>query len=355
MNQRIVCAVLSLTIVVLTAQGQSNLTAKVNGVGETNVSPALETDRVRDGLAGPVRRVRTEVVKLSTSSGKTEEGKRVLLETAEYDVNGTKIQNQYFPIAGASLTGHEVYKYDDKGNISEMTLLNADGSVLSKESYKYEFDSAGNWIRMTSSLAVVENGKIEFDPTEVTYRSIFYYLDASTAKMLASPDTSSPANINQSKVANADSPVDRVTVPPLVRRASVEVLKGNSITPPITSTGALLNESKSLVTMNDNEVPPAPRPLLKPVSGGVLNGKALELPAPHYPDTARQMHTFGKVEVEVIVDEKGKVISARALSGPPMLRDAAVEAANRARFSPSKLSGQPVKVSGRIEYNFRLF
>src|SRR5689334_4482722 len=198
MKQGISWAVLSLALMAVAAQGQSNLTAKVNSGGATNTSPVIETDRVRDGLVGPVRRVRTEVAKLSTAAGKAEEGKRVLLETSEYDVNGAKTQNQYFPIAGSSLTGRETYKYDDKGNISEMTLMNSDGSLLSKEIYKYEFDSLGNWIRMTTALAVVENGKIEFEPTEVTYRTIFYYLNASTAKMLQPPATSAPANSNQS-------------------------------------------------------------------------------------------------------------------------------------------------------------
>jgi protein TonB len=60
------------------------------------------------------------------------------------------------------------------------------------------------------------------------------------------------------------------------------------------------------------------------------------------------------VAVEVVVDENGKVISARALSGPPSLRDASVQAALRAHFSQTKLSGQPVKVSGQINYNFTL-
>src|SRR5206468_11178558 len=82
---------------------------------------------------------------------------------------------------------------------------------------------------------------------------------------------------------------------------------------------------------------PAPR-ILKPVSGGVLNGKALSLPVPIYPQLAVRARTAGKVEVEVIVDENGKVISAQAVSGPPALRDAAMEAARRARFSPTKLS-----------------
>ena len=108
---------------------QSNLTAKANSPQPVPTAAAEETDRVRDGLVGPVRRVRTEVAKLSDE--KTQEGKHVVLEVVSYDLKGSKVENQYFPIAGANLTGKEVYKYDDKGNISEMTLLNTDGSLLS--------------------------------------------------------------------------------------------------------------------------------------------------------------------------------------------------------------------------------
>jgi protein TonB len=86
----------------------------------------------------------------------------------------------------------------------------------------------------------------------------------------------------------------------------------------------------------------------------VLNGKALSLPVPVYPQIAMRARTSGKVEVEVIVDENGKVISAQAVSGPAPLREAAVDAAKRARFSPTKLSGAPVKVAGLINYNFTL-
>jgi protein TonB len=90
------------------------------------------------------------------------------------------------------------------------------------------------------------------------------------------------------------------------------------------------------------------------VTGGVLNGSALNLPAPVYPETARRMRTSGIVEVEVVIDENGRVISAKAVSGPAIFRDNAVQAALRAKFTPSKLSGQPVKVTGKIIYNFRM-
>ena len=149
---RIFCACLSLMTMALVTTGQTSLTAKASNFQPATADASnTESDRARDGLTGPVRRVRTEVVKLSNVSGKSvEEPKRVLLETAEYDVKGVKTQNQYFPISGATLTGREVYKYDDKGNISEMTLVNNDGSLLSKEVYKYELDTIGNWVKQRS-------------------------------------------------------------------------------------------------------------------------------------------------------------------------------------------------------------
>ena len=167
------CAI-ALALVSVDARSQSNLTAKASPAKPAPAAALEETDRTRDGLLGPVRRVRTEVVKLSNETGKLLEGKHNVLEVVSYDLKGNKIENQYFPIAGANLTGKEVYKYDDKGNISEMTLLNADGSLLSKEIYKYEFDFAGNWNKMTTAVAVIEGGKMSFEPTEVTYRSIMY-------------------------------------------------------------------------------------------------------------------------------------------------------------------------------------
>jgi protein TonB len=103
---------------------------------------------------------------------------------------------------------------------------------------------------------------------------------------------------------------------------------------------------------------PAAQPLmrgpLKPVSGGILNGKALSLPQPMYPDVARRMRVGGTVAVEVIIDVNGKVIAAKAVKGPAMLMQAAELAAKQAKFTPTLLSGQPVKIAGTINYNFNI-
>lgn len=96
------------------------------------------------------------------------------------------------------------------------------------------------------------------------------------------------------------------------------------------------------------------REIPKQISAGILNGKARSLPRPEYPETARAAGVSGVVSVQVLIDEGGNVISATAVAGHPLLRAAAVEAAKLAQFAPTRLSGQPVKVSGIITYNFVL-
>ncbi len=119
-----------------------------------------------------------------------------------------------------------------------------------------------------------------------------------------------------------------------------------------------LSDSKGTEpTGGDAPPPPPPPPPVKKappktVSGGVLNGKATSLPKPAYPPAAKAVRASGAVSVQVLISEDGSVISASAVSGHPLLRAAAASAARGARFSPTLLSGQPVKVSGVITYNF---
>jgi protein TonB len=84
----------------------------------------------------------------------------------------------------------------------------------------------------------------------------------------------------------------------------------------------------------------------------VLNSQAISLPRPNYPPMAKQIRVQGTVAVQVLIDENGKVVSAKALSGHPLLVAEAVRAAQQARFSPTMIGDQAVKVSGVITYNF---
>lgn len=111
-------------------------------------------------------------------------------------------------------------------------------------------------------------------------------------------------------------------------------------------------------------------PAPKTINGGVLNGKAVSLPKPAYPAEAKEANAGGAVAVDIVIDESGTVVSA--VSQPydqsvkkkddgtpgetkelhPALRQSAETAALGAKFSPTLLSGEPVRVTGRIVYNF---
>lgn len=110
----------------------------------------------------------------------------------------------------------------------------------------------------------------------------------------------------------------------------------------------------------------APPPILKPaapkveipkkttmISGGVVNGRAVNLVKPEYSKAAQAVRAGGEVKVQVTIDEDGSVIAASAVSGHPLLKPAAARAARSSKFSPTLLSNQKVKVTGIIVYNFK--
>lgn len=95
-----------------------------------------------------------------------------------------------------------------------------------------------------------------------------------------------------------------------------------------------------------------PTPEARMISGGVMNGRAKYLPTPGYPEKARALRESGAVSVKVLIDEKGKVARAGAVSGKLSLQPSSRQAACDAVFKPVTLEGKPVKVSGVITYNF---
>jgi hypothetical protein len=94
-------------------------------------------------------------------------------------------------------------------------------------------------------------------------------------------------------------------------------------------------------------------PKERTVMSGVLNGKAIELAKPKYPKAFKKQKIGGIVMVKVLIDETGKVVFAEGIKGPTELYEVSVEAALKSRFSPTKMSGIAVKVSGFINYNFK--
>jgi Flp pilus assembly protein TadD len=151
--------------------------------GQPAAVTILDSTKEQDGLTGSVRRVRTESAKLELQGARLVEGPRQLLEITTYGPRGNRAENVSYPSA-SSLVGKEEYKYDDKGNIVEMTLRDEGGMILSREAYDYEFDRFGNWTRMVTNLFVFEGGTLKHEPIEVTYRTITYYFDDQIAKIV---------------------------------------------------------------------------------------------------------------------------------------------------------------------------
>lgn len=159
--------------------------------------------------------------------------------------------------------------------------------------------------------------------------------------------------------------VTKQTIPP--RRLDVKTIQGDTNSTAERPISADSNENVVAQSLGsgetDNTKPPTedegpklntptPKPVPKTVSGGVVNSKATNLVKPAYPQAARAVRAGGAVNVQVTISESGSVISANAVSGHPLLRGAAEAAARASRFSPTTLSGQPVKVTGVIIYNF---
>jgi periplasmic protein TonB len=165
------------------------------------------------------------------------------------------------------------------------------------------------------------------------------------------------ADVAESRVPPKEISAKASDVPP-VRRGVTTVIGSNdsnaSAPMPAGPGSGTVVSAPAKISIAEEPPPPAatPTPRTAPISGGVLNGKAISLPKPAYPPIARAAHASGTVVVQVLIDENGNVVSAKAVSGHPLLQAVAVSAARQARFSPTKLSGQPVKVTGVIQYNF---
>jgi protein TonB len=111
--------------------------------------------------------------------------------------------------------------------------------------------------------------------------------------------------------------------------------------------------------------PPTPTPVVKPVAtptpdqvvrltSQLTQGRTIKKVEPPYPAIARQAHIQGPVQVQIGISETGEVTDVTLLSGQPLLRDAAVQAARHWLFRPTELNGRPVRAIGVITFNFKL-
>lgn len=128
----------------------------------------------------------------------------------------------------------------------------------------------------------------------------------------------------------------------------------DSVTPPPAGSSGDVKSPPRVGSYGDVQPPPPPPapPKIVRKAGGSLQGTVVKRVDPIYPEIAKAANASGNVVVEIVVDEAGKVVSARALNGHPLLRSAAVDAARQWQFTPTQLSGEPVNVIGTLTFNF---
>lgn len=185
------------------------------------------------------------------------------------------------------------FKYNDKGLPSEESCKGREPYNSTKTTYAYEYDRLGNWIKRTANIASMAFDGSPRDNQVITYREFKFY-----PSTLARPEDA------------ADS-IDSVKIVPC-------------------------------------------RPLTIRKSGGVLQASAIRRAEPAYPPAARDAGVRGAVIVELTVNEAGKVVSVKTISGPSELRAAAEDAAKGWEFRPTTLSKIPARVIGTITFNFNL-
>lgn len=288
------------------------------GTGNSSgVAPVifLDSTKEQDGLIGPVRRVQTETAKLETKSGVLTEAPRQVLEVTTYNLKGERVDNTSYPVAGPS--GTEEYKYDDNGNIVEMTLRSGDGSIISREVYAYERDGVGNWIKMTTSLVLFEDGKLRYEPVEATYRTIAYFYDQTIAKLLdAQPAPSNPplpaapaavgptSGRNESAetknsateaaltVQSVNTGVDSAPAKRLEEEKTVAEPEGSKVESRVgTSNSGSKSVEVPLDTAAANKSRPAPAPAVKETSAPLTGHKA----AFNFYKTGREQFNLGNI------------------------------------------------------------
>ncbi|MFN7930628.1 MAG: TonB family protein [Blastocatellia bacterium] len=249
-------------------------------------------------------------------------------------------------------------------------------STKQKQQGRSRFYLVTSLIYGTSLSALAVATIVWFNPALAEANTNAMMIAPPTVPIVAKPPEAAPVT----KVQPDPGFVEPKTPPPDIMDASKVPPK-----PPITHKGPVIVDplasgngavAVDLISRNGTSFsdeagapppPPAPKPKMEPtptptpkppdvmkVSSVLLQGKAVQKVQPPYPQIAKTARIQGTVQVAILISQEGRVISAEAVSGHPMLREAAVQAARQWVFSPTSLNGSSVKVSGVIAFNFTL-
>jgi protein TonB len=262
--------------------------------------------------------------------------------------------------------------------------------LIESSSHAKEFKRRGSFVLFTTSVYLVlfavtgvvsiyaYDAHLEAQDLEISILTFAPPLPAEEPAP-APPRNTIPANSNNNQTTTRSTRTDMVasasdptkvppdvgvvagTVPPARPDSVRGLVNADPIGPGSNKAGTPNGTGTGNGPIVEMEIPPppaTPTPTPEPVKllkkSVIMNSEAISLPKPRYPQMAIQIRLQGVVNVQVLIDEQGNVVSAKAVSGHPMLAPEAQRAALQAKFSPTVVSGQRVKVSGVISYNFTM-
>jgi len=315
--------------------------------------------------------VRVEAANISASSGKVVEGPRFRTEKRVYDDKGNLTWETLYN-ADLVLSSH-YYSYQSDGTQTETAHIRRSstgdssvaprGVVTSRVTWTHKSDVAGNRVESSGRAAdgsVVSRLIYSYDATG-NLTSLTQY--ASNSAPIQRWVYNGEGDIKErngfgekGSLTERDSySYEYDAARNWIRRVTSRLANGaKSVADPVVVTYRTINYYPPAgdFQMNGGVVPG----LLS--KGGseqsVLSGQATRRVEPVYPMAARAARVSGSVVVELTVDDEGDVLSARAISGHPLLREAALAAAWDWKFSPTVYRGKAVKIIGAIEFNFHL-
>ena len=153
----------------------------------------------------------------------------------------------------------------------------------------------------------------------------------------------------------------KISVPTLIPKKIAMTAPEVAAAPSIEPVGEVVGGIGSVLGGDGTAVPPPPAPVAAPakrapvfISDDMKQPVLVFSPTPMYPTIARAARVAGTVVILAIIDERGNVVEAQAVSGPGMLVQAALQSVEKRKYRPTILDGQPTSVKLRVEVNFHL-
>jgi len=169
-----------------------------------------------------------------------------------------------------------------------------------------------------------------------------------------SQDRSRPASdsltnaASKNRIANnsvSTNPISVVPNPPAVAAES-DTAPGLPVAP----ADGKANDTVTALLNIPTALPARAAPVSQGVEGGEIESKVAAI----YPAQARAVGQHGTVVLEVLVAANGSVKDLKVVSGPPMLRQAAVDAVRRWKYQPFKLNGKAIAAQTQVQVDFKL-